>query len=377
MLIVADENLHGVASALADVGEVRCRPGRELRRDDLREAEILLVRSVTPVDAALLEDTPVRFVGSATIGTDHVDLDYLERSGIAFANAPGCNAEAAAEYVLSALLVLRERLPGPLHTCTAGIVGHGNVGTRVRHKLEALGITCLVNDPPLADAGAPGEFVPLEALSDCDVLTLHVPLTEQGPYRTRHLLDAVRLASLKSAGLLINTARGPVVDNRALLEQLTRGRGPTTVLDVWEGEPRVAEPLLRRVALGTPHIAGYSVDGKLRGTVMVYEALCRFLGREPTWSPWDKLPEPPEPVLELAPGLDRVEAAAAAVLHCYDLRSDDRRLRDALERKDTDRAQAFDALRRDYPMRREFAAYRVLSPDPATRRVLQNLGFEA
>jgi erythronate-4-phosphate dehydrogenase len=375
MRIVADENLPGLETAFAALGEVISRPGRGLRREDLREAEILLVRSVTQVDAGLLDGTAVRFVGSATIGTDHVDLEYLDAAGITFANAPGCNAEAAAEYVLSAVLVLRRRLARPLDQCTAGIVGHGNVGSRVRRKLEALGVSCLINDPPLSDSGAPGEFVPLEALSGCDILTLHVPLTEHGPYRTRHLFDAGRLAGLASSSLLVNTARGPVIDNTALLERLQGGVGPITALDVWEQEPEVPAALLDAVALGTPHIAGYSVDGKLRGSLMVYEALCRFLRREPAWNPWADLAAPPEPLLQLAPQMATDEAVAAAVLHCYDVRGDDQRLRSALGQEGVERASRFDGLRRHYPLRREFSAYRVLSPDPAIGQLLEGLGF--
>jgi erythronate-4-phosphate dehydrogenase len=375
MHIVADENIPGARAAFARFGEVRTRPGRGLTREDLREAEVLLVRSITRIDATLLEGTPVRFVGSATIGTDHVDLDFLRESGITFANAPGCNAEAAAEYVLSAVSALGARLDRPFRECTAGIVGQGNVGSRVRRKLETLGVTCLVNDPPLVDAGAAGAFLPLQALSDCDILTLHVPLIEEGPYRTRHLIDARYLNSLRPTALLINTARGPVIDNRALLERLAQGEGPVTVLDVWEQEPTVPAALLRAVALGTPHIAGYSADGKLRGTVMVYEALCRYLGETPDWGPWVELAPPPQPVryLETDGGVE--EAVRGAVLHAYDIREDDRRLRDALMGPDVDRAAAFDALRRRYPLRREFSAYRMVTTDPAVAEVLKTLGF--
>jgi erythronate-4-phosphate dehydrogenase len=375
MRIVADENIPGAATAFARFGEVQKRPGRALTREDLGEAEVLLVRSVTRVDAALLEGTPVRFVGSATIGTDHVDLDYLHEAGIAFANAPGCNAEAAAEYVLSAVLALSARLGQPLQECTAGIVGQGNVGSRVHRKLEALGVTCLVNDPPLADAGAAGTFLPLQALGDCDILTLHVPLTDEGPYRTHHLIDGRYLDALRPSALLINTARGPVIDNRALLERLVQGEGPATVLDVWEQEPTVPAALLRQVALGTPHIAGYSADGKLRGTVMVYEALCRFLGETPDWDPWVELAPPPNPVRYLEADRSVEETVRSAVLHAYDIRQDDRRLRGALKDSDVDRAAAFDALRRLYPLRREFSAYRVVTADPAAAEVLEALGF--
>lgn len=375
MHIVADENIPGATTAFSRFGEVATRPGRALTREDLQAAQILLVRSVTRVDAALLEGTPVRFVGSATIGTDHIDLDYLREADIRFANAPGCNAEAAAEYVLSAVLTLSERLDRPLQQCTAGIVGQGNVGTRVRRKLEALGVTCLINDPPLSDAGADGSFVPLQALSDCDILTLHVPLTNTGPYRTRHLIDADYLDTLRPTGLLINTARGPVIDNGALLERLARGDGPATVLDVWEQEPSVAPDLLKVVALGTPHIAGYSADGKLRGTLMVYEALCRFLGEPPDWDPWHELAPPSEPVICPEADARTEDAVRSAVRHAYDIREDDRRLRDALNRPDIDRAAAFDSLRRRYPLRREFSAYRVVTSDPAATLLLKALGF--
>ncbi len=272
MKIVADENIPGVEALFGAHGEVRLLPGRAIARQDVRDAEILLVRSVTRVDESLVRDTPVRFVGSATIGTDHLDLAGLRQRGIAVANAPGCNAEAVVDYVIASLSRARPDWLGE----TVGIVGCGNVGRRLYRRLRALGVACRCYDPFLTPAAQP-DLCTFPEVLEVGILCLHTPLTREGPHPTHHLFDARTLARLRPGSLLLNAGRGAVVDNGALLEELRAGR-IGAVLDVWEGEPAIDPALLQAVALGTPHIAGYSLEGRVRGTLMVYRAWCEWAG---------------------------------------------------------------------------------------------------
>jgi erythronate-4-phosphate dehydrogenase len=375
MKIVADENIPCVAEAFASLGEVTLRPGRAMTTGDVRDADLLLVRSVTRVGADLLDGSRVRFVGSATIGFDHVDLDYLQARGIGFATAPGSNATSAAEYVVSALLVLGERKGFGLAGMRVGIVGCGNVGSRVRDRLTALGMQCLVNDPPLQAQGGHDAYVGLEAMLDCDVITFHVPFTRDGDWPTWHLADRGFLERLKPGAVLINTARGAVMDNVALDALLAERHDLSVVLDVWEGEPAISCDLLEKVDIGTPHIAGYSLDGKLRGTEMIYRAACEHLARPAEWRPGNALPE--RPVLELREVVDPAAALRQVVCFAYDVREDDARLREVLRLPGEARAVYFDRLRKEYPVRREFPETVIRLPHGNDRlaTVLEALGF--
>ena len=378
MKIVADENIPCVEQAFASLGEVTLVAGRELQARQLRDADILLVRSVTRVDAGLLDGSPVRFVGSATIGFDHVDLDYLQAHGIGFATAPGSNATSAAEYVVSALLALSERQQFDLAGKCVGIIGCGNVGSRVRHKLAALGVECLVNDPPLQEQGGGRDFVGLDEILGTDIITLHVPLTHTGRHPTFHLIDEAFMARLRPHATLVNTARGAAVDNRALVRLLAARPDLSVVLDVWEGEPAIDVALLQKVALGTPHIAGYSLDGKLRGTDMIYRAVCGHFGLAGPWQAAVGLPDSESLDLAGMDETDRVACLRRAVFHCYDVRRDDRRLRELLTLEPAERPGHFDRLRRDYPVRREFSEVPLrLGPRQAgLRPVFEGLGFD-
>lgn len=356
MIIVADENMPLVAEYFGSLGTVRRVNGRQLRKQDLMDADVLLVRSVTAVNKALLDGTPVRFVGTATIGTDHIDTDWLVQQGIRFAAAPGCNAASVVQYVLS-LLVLHAQFRH-LDTLTglkAGIVGAGNVGGRLAATLEALGVEVVVSDPPREAAGAAtaGRYGRLDEVLDCDLVSLHTPLTRSGPCPTFHLLAAPQLAGLRAGQLLVNSGRGPVIDNAALQHRLSLENPPTVALDVWEWEPAVTSELASRCWLGTPHIAGYSLEGKSRGTDMIYRALCSYLGQPPAQQLEGLLP--PAPVYRLqAPDLaSPVQALTRSLLACYDPREDDARFRLILALPDQAQREAFDALRRNYPVRRE------------------------
>lgn len=375
MKIIADENIPCARQAFASLGEVTLLPGRGMRPEQVRDADLLLVRSVTRVDRELLEGSRIRFVGSATIGFDHVDRDYLQAQGIGFSTAPGSNATSAAEYVVSALMVLAERQGFDPAGKTVGIIGCGNVGSRVRRKLQALGMQCLVNDPPLQAQGGHDDFVDLERVLEADVITVHVPLTRSGPHPTLHLVDAAFLARLGPGAVFINTARGAVTDNVALDRLLAERSDLSIVLDVWEGEPAINAALLEKVDLGTPHIAGYSTDGKLRGTGMIYSTACEFLGVPVQWDAAAELP--PGPSLDLAAGGDPLDVVRTAVLQCYDVRADDARLRHMLTLPPEQRAACFDRLRKEYPVRREFAeaSLRARDMDAGLRSMLAGLGF--
>ncbi|MBT6455269.1 MAG: 4-phosphoerythronate dehydrogenase, partial [Gammaproteobacteria bacterium] len=293
MKIIADENIPYAKEAFADLGEVSTLPGRQMQNSDLQNCDCLLVRSVTRVNKTLLKNTPVKFVASATIGTDHIDLEYLQQQNIGFSNAPGCNAESASEYMINALFELSQKKGFNPFELTAGIVGHGNVGSRVKKKLDALGINTLVNDPPLQDSGDDSiNYVSLQTiLHECDFITCHVPLTRDGDHPTFHLLNETRLNELAEDTILFNAARGPVIDNEALSALLTKRRDLTIFLDTWEGEPVINQTLLKLVDFATPHIAGYSVEGKLRGTQMILEAAGRYFEKKTSWSMCDHLPQ--------------------------------------------------------------------------------------
>ncbi len=377
MKIVADENIPCVTEAFSSLGDVTLVRGRALEPVQVADADILLVRSVTRIDGTLLAGSRVHFVGSATIGFDHVDREYLAARGIGLATAPGSNATSAAEYVVSALLVLSQQQGVELAGRSVGIIGCGNVGSRVRTCLTALGMQCLVNDPPLQAGGAAGEFVALDEALTCDIVTVHIPLERGGRHPTFHLIEAAALARLRPGSIFINTARGAVVDNTALLETLQLRNDFAVALDVWEGEPSISLPLLERVALGTPHIAGYSLDGKLRGTEMIYRAACAFFGKPVAWDVRSVLP--PACPLDVAAVTDSdgEALASAAVLGCYDVRTDDRRLRELFGMTPQQQPACFDRLRREYPVRREFAATPLRHPPltDAQRRILAGLGF--
>lgn len=371
--IVADENIPGLETWFADLGKITRVSGRNLTRAQLAEADILLVRSVTEVNRALLEGTPVRFVGSCTIGTDHLDTSWLEKQGIFWSAAPGCNANSVVEYVFCALAALDV----DWRSHSFGIVGCGNVGGSLQRKLRALGIPCKIYDPWLTDNPDASE---LHTVLQQDVICLHAPLVKDGPHPSFHMLDEKALAAIKPGAVLISAGRGAVIDNAALTTLLEGAQPFTTVLDVWENEPDINLDLLAKVNLGSPHIAGYSHDGKLAGTRMIREALNEALALPVT-----------EAVARADGGTvnrqaittaeDGYAAIRALLLAMYDPRADDRRLRLAAEqaRSETQTmAESFDLLRKRYPKRLEFSHYRLDAPqlDTATRQQLEILGLK-
>ncbi|WP_265534015.1 4-phosphoerythronate dehydrogenase PdxB [Pseudomonas saponiphila] len=376
MLIVADENIPLIEEFFAEFGEIRRFPGRAIDRAAVEQADVLLVRSVTQVDRQLLEGTPVRFVGTCTIGTDHLDLDYFQQAGITWSSAPGCNARGVVDYVLGSLLTLAEIEGADLAQRCYGVVGAGEVGGRLIKVLRGLGWQVLVCDPQ-RQAAEGGDYVSLEQLIErCDVISLHTPLTRHGEHATWHLLDRQRLDRLKQGTWLINAARGPVVDNRALREVLLQREDLQAVLDVWEEEPTVDRELADLCVLATPHIAGYSLDGKQRGTAQIYQAYCRFLGQAEQVSLASLLPAPWVPQVSLNANADPAWALAMICRAVYDPRRDDADFRRSLVDDVARQRTAFDGLRKHYPERREIDGLqvRIQGESPMLSRIVRALG---
>lgn len=377
MNILVDRNIPFAEQVFSRFGNVSLCGGREIHRGLLADVEILLVRSVTKVNAELLEGTPIRFVGTATIGTDHIALDYLKERGITFADAAGSNATSVAEYIAASLMHLEHTYGWLFAGKTMGIVGVGNVGSRVAKKAAALGMRVLLNDPPRAEREGSEGFASLdEILDQSDVITLHTPLNRTGPHPTHHLLGAGQMARMQPEAWVFNTSRGSVLDNPAALEALRDGRIHGVVLDVWEGEPEPIPDLVDASTLGTPHIAGYSYDGKIAGTRMMADAVSRFLRAASDWD--DSIGSDSLPGSRVVSGKGR-KAIQKAVLGAYPIREDDARFRVINTLDGPERGAYFDRLRKEYPIRREFHTHTLslVEPDAEVQAILGALGFSS
>jgi erythronate-4-phosphate dehydrogenase len=373
MKILFDENMPYAKeffSGFCNENELIPFSGRELTAQQVSDADVLLVRSITQVNETLLKDNKnLSFVGTATIGMDHIDQSYLAKRNIAFHSAPGCNAISVAEYVISTLVILAERYLLDLTKLSVGIVGGGNTGTRLSDKLTALGIVHKICDPLLEESADDfRDFVSLDEALNCDVISLHVPKIVGGKYPTYHLLDEARLNNLKDNQILISACRGEVIDNQALLALKKQGHGLKIVLDVWEGEPKVLTPLIEHTEIATAHIAGYSLEGKSRGTEMLYQALCKHLKTEPKCQLINLLPTANIAAVELNQEFNEV-MLNQLVKMVYDVRRDDAIFRQQLS------SQGFDSLRKNYPVRREFSAVQVALLSNASSDVPHRLGF--
>lgn len=370
MNIFYDENMPFAAEFFADLGILTPFSGRSLSANDVSDADVLLVRSITKVNEALLnENTQLSFVGTATIGVDHIDQGYLAHRNINFNSAPGCNAISVAEYVLSAMVVLAERYLLSLSGLTVGIIGAGNTGSRLSEKLKALNIAHVLCDPILAESSTDERsFVTLEQALSCDVISLHVPLTREGEHPTYHLLDAERLSQLNESQILINACRGEVIDNQALLKMKQAGHPLKLVLDVWEAEPNILTPLIEYCEITTAHIAGYSLEGKARGTEMLYRALCQQLNISPNKHLSDFLPTPQIDSVEIKQEFDEI-LLNQMVKMVYDVRRDDAIFRQQIN------IQGFDHIRKTYPTRREFSSISVGLNNVSSLDVIHQLGF--
>jgi len=373
MKIVADENIPLLDAFFSDLGDVVTLPGRNMTAADVSDADILLVRSITRVNQALLAGSTVKFVGTCTIGTDHVDQAYLAEQGIGFSNAPGCNALAVVNYVLSALVTLGEQRGESWRKYSVGVVGAGNVGGRLVGVLEALGFNVVAYDPNVEEYSA-AELA--QAVWQQDVVTLHTPLTRDGEHKTLHLVDAQRLASMKPNACLINASRGEVVDNAALLAHLKAHQNFTAVLDVWENEPTPDSELMRHCLIATPHIAGYSLDGKLNGTSMVYQKACDYFGLPKRRKLAQLTPQAPLRKISFSVEADAQFAVAKTIRSMYDVRDDHFRMMGLASMAEGEKAKSFDALRKDYPLRRDLNCLNVSLPNSALEQDLEPLNVK-
>lgn len=372
MKFICDDRIPFLRGVLEPYAEVLYLPGSETTPELVRDAAALVTRTRTACNRELLEGSQVRAIATATIGFDHIDTQWCEESGIRWANAPGCNSGSVMQYLGSVLAELSRMHGFSLGGKTLGVVGVGNVGSKVARLASSLGMRVLCCDPPRARREGPQGFVNLDALLDeADIVTLHVPLQREGEDATWHLFDAQMLSRMRPDQFLVNSSRGPVVDNKALLDALKKGKLAGAVLDVWEGEPAIDLELMGKLDIATPHIAGYSADGKAAGTAAAVRMLAREFDLPLTeWSPCD-IPAPQgglELVLDAA-GRSDEDVICDALLATYDIMGDCRALKSAPE--------SFEYLRGHYPVRREYAAYAVQlkGGSASLAEKIRNLGF--
>ncbi|NLB66019.1 MAG: 4-phosphoerythronate dehydrogenase [Lentisphaerae bacterium] len=366
--------------AFSSLGQVVLRPNRDISRADLADARALIVRSKTIVNRRLLEGTPVEFVATATAGSDHLDTAWLDSAGIAWTASPGCNANAVAEYVLTAIALLAQRHGAPPRGKTLGIIGVGQVGSRVAAKAPLLGIRPLLNDPPLTDAAPSANYLPLtDLLPRSDIISLHPTLTDTPPHPSRHLANAAFFELARPGAWFLNTSRGAITDSDALRHALDTRRLSACVLDVWEREPELSPHLAQAADYLTPHIAGYSLEGLLNGTLQCHQQLARHLNREPTWTP-DPRQLPPLPVLHVnAANRSDHDTLAEVLAAACPIPTDDHAWRHIMQTTSTSSLRtAFDQFRKNYTNRREFSACRLhlANASPSLRDTLAALGFQ-
>jgi erythronate-4-phosphate dehydrogenase len=370
--IVADDRIPFLKGAIEPFADVIYLPGKEISPDNIRDADALLIRTRTKCNKDLLEGSMVRFIATATIGFDHIDTEYCQAKNITWANAPGCNSSSVEQYVLSSLINISTKRKFNLTGSTIGIVGVGHVGTKIHRIAKILGMNILLNDPPRMRNEGGSEFVSLEKIkNNSDIITFHVPLTMNGEDKTYHLVDKMFLNSLGKSVHLINTSRGEVIDEKALKEFISPDRSGTVILDVWENEPFIDNDLLEMTEIATPHIAGYSLDGKANGTQMSVRSLSRFfnLGLE-SWSV-DSLPAPAESRIIIdAEKKSSQSIISDVVLRTYNVMDDDANFRKS--------PGSFEEQRENYHPRRESGAFtiQITNDKENVKAVINRLGFK-
>ncbi len=357
MKIIVDENISFAAEAFSQFGEVELLHGREITNANLKDAEILITRSITNVDEDLLKNTKVKFVGTATIGTDHVDLNYLKNQNIKFASAKGCNADAVAEYVFTAIAKIASRKNFDLQNKSIGIVGIGNIGSRILRIANSIGMQTLPNDPPKQRISNDQKFVDLETALKADIVTFHTPLNLEGVDKTFHLLNEKNLNLLKENSILINASRGAVIDNFALEKFLRARNDVSIILDVWENEPDINSALLEKADIATAHVAGYSLEGKVNGTLMIYNSLCEFLNAEKIWKP--QFESVKNPIIRIEKKEYLTKILDEIFSQIYDINRDNVILKKSLQMNPDEKKKYFDTLRKHYLLRREFNNFTV------------------
>lgn len=369
--IIIDDKIPYIKGAFETVAEVIYLPGPKTTAEIVKDADAIVTRTRTICNEKLLKNSNVKFIATATIGYDHIDTEYCDSAGIKWTNAPGCNSKSVEQYITSALMVLAEENKLQLSDLCIGIVGVGNVGSKVAKVCEILGMKVLLNDPPRERAEGSAAFVSLDQIKQqADIITLHVPLNIKGEDATYHLGNAQFFSDLKQRPILINSCRGEVLETKAVKDALNKIQLSGFVCDCWENEPNIDQELLELTDFATPHIAGYSKDGKAKGSEMSVHAISQHfnLGLE-NWQP-TVVELPVNPVIEIdGSGLSEQEIISEAILHTYDIREDDNDFRNNVEQ--------FEQLRGDYPTRREFPAYTIIAQntEDKTKEKLKQLGF--
>ncbi|OGU56873.1 MAG: hypothetical protein A2V66_14800 [Ignavibacteria bacterium RBG_13_36_8] len=357
MKIIVDENIPLGEEAFSEFGEVLLLNGRKINNEICKNADVLIVRSITCINEKLLSGTKIKYIGSATTGTDHVDIEYLAEKGIYFFSAAGCNSFSVSEYVWSAIITIANQQKISLKDMTLGIIGVGNIGSKVARAAEALDFEVIKNDPPLQKLFGSDEYCSLDDALSADIITLHVPLNMTGIDRTFHLIDSDTLDKIKPGAVLINSSRGSVIDNLSLKKRLVNNKNIFAVLDVWENEPQIDVDLLELVNIGTAHVAGYSLEGKVNGTVMVYNDLCKFLNISPLWKP--TFPPVENDLVEINEATEIEEALYKIFERAYNINIDNNLLKKSEQLNVYEQPRYFDELRKNYKVRRELNNYIV------------------
>lgn len=344
MKIIIDDKIPYIKEAAEKIADdVIYAPGKDFTPELVRDADALIIRTRTHCNRELLEGSKVKFIATATIGYDHIDTEYCRQAGIEWTNAPGCNSASVAQYIQSSLLILKYQRNKKLNELTIGIVGGGNVGSKVAKVAQDSGMRVLLNDLPREEKEGSTDFTSLERIAEeCDIITFHVPLYKEGRYKTFHLADESFFESLQRKPVIINTSRGEVIETNALLTAINNGTISDAIIDVWEHEPEIDLELLEKVLIGTPHIAGYSADGKANATRMSLDSICRFFRLNATYEITP--PSPSTPIIE-------AKNYEEALLKMYDPTEDSNKLKS--------QPHLFEKLRGDYPLRREEKGYVV------------------
>ena len=367
MKILADAHIPYLKGVAEQFGEVTYLPGNQFTKESVKENDVLIVRTVTHFDETILADSQVKLICSATIGFDHIDTEYCDLNNITWRTAPGCNARSVEQYVTTSLMRMSQKQNFVLKDKTIGIVGVGNVGKEVTRACGLLGMKVLLNDPPRQELENTGNFVDLDTIQkEADIITFHTPLTQEGKHATYHLANATFFKNLSKKPIIINSSRGAVVDNSALKNALKKGEISGAIIDTWENEPNIDIELLKIVDIGTPHIAGYSADGKWNATRMSLETINDFfkIGKDTI----DLIPilKPENNIIDLTDGGDN-EQLAQAVLHTYDPLKDSSLLKEHPEK--------FYYFRSHYPLRREYKAYKIVNINSKNKTITKELGF--
>ena len=377
--IIADEKIPFLSEFFSTLAILDTLPASEINQKNIKNYDALFVRTVTKINDKLLEGTKIKIIGSMTSGIDHIDRNYLRRNKIKLLYAPGSNARSVAEYVIASLLVFAKIKKISLKGKTIGIIGAGNVGTKVAQMCEAIGMRVLLNDPPKYNRTKNKKYLSFKKFSDADIITLHIPLTFRGKYKTFHLIDEEFLSTIKPGTILINTSRGAVIDEKMLIKFRKKLGG--LIIDVWENEPEINIELLKTTDIGTPHIAGYSLDGKFNASYIVYKKLCKFLEIRPNIKKNDVFPEINEKKDVLIIQNDIFNTLYRTILQIYNPLNDHKNLFRMIGFEPRARRKYFEDLRRNYPVRREFPNYVLRMSDRLSSlqklvEIFRSLGFK-